>query len=154
MTDTAPEPLVPEGWELRANRSAMLHLPDRRITLKAPTLGELRRISEAIENASDSITASAHDLDKRQRALREARERGELDAAESRRQDRKLGREFNRFTEDTWWGVLVEVATILGTAALTDDDELPAWVRMSAADQLATLVGHWKSAPPPRGVRS
>lgn len=153
MTDETA-PLVPDGWELRPGGTAMLSLNGRRFTLKAPSFGELRAISETVEAATDALLLRAHELDARTAELAEMRKTGAVDPGAASLEDRKLGREWQRTKEDAWWDVLGDIFALLGSANLPPrDDDQPGWFPITAEQQVGTLLTHWRSGPKARGSR-
>lgn len=148
---TTPEPLVPDGWELSGNRQSTLHLAGQRWQLKAPTLGELREISEAIETVTDSGSLLAHET---QASLAELQKRVEAEEASPHdlmTEGKRLSRELNQYLERAWFDVLSLIFERLCDRPVPDSTTCPAWIYTSASQQIADLITFWRQAPPRRG---
>lgn len=143
MTDT-PIDYRPDG-------SVVMALAEGSLRLRRPTLGEYRRLREALHDVVDRIAGEA---DEARATARELDEAGadETDpevvaslTAKARVQQRQLT---NRL-EDLRFEWLVYVAEVLGDRPLGVDDALP-W--MTQPQVAAELVGHWRSVPSRSGA--
>lgn len=158
--DTTPAPasstdpaMVPDGWEFYPSRWAALWLDGTAYRLKPPKVGELKKLSELVQQQTDEMQTLTQGFMARLDALRSDVEAGRVDPGEVKVADLEMGREQAQRMKDGYWSVLCEAFAMLGDRPLPADDDLPGWVYESAASQVTQLLHHFRTAPPPRGVR-
>lgn len=129
----------------------------RKVTLRRPFFGELKRLRLALENLTDSITdaridaeATGAEIRDEMKALADDEALGHRERAEAssalRRRDREAGRALTGAADDArleWW---VEVFAVLGVEAPAD---WPSWVGDATLPN--RVIQHWRSAPLARG---
>lgn len=153
MTDATHDPLVPDGWELSGSRTSTLWLDGKPYRLKPPTIGEFRKITEAVDTAAESVLSATDSLTAKLDEVRTAVASGAADVESVRELNRLMGREQRDLMRDAWWDVLAGIFYMLGEKDLPPEDERPVWLTEDAAKQVADLIKHWKTSPPARGGR-
>ncbi len=147
------EPLVPDGWELSPSRFATLHLNGKRCRLKPPTIGEFRKITEAVDNATEQVDAAVRAMTSKLDEARTAVESGNATDESIRELNRLYGKQQRDVIRDAWWDLLLGIITTLGDTDLPPEEEWPVWLTDDAVTQVTALITHWKTAPPVRGGR-
>jgi len=152
VTDDATPTTVPDHWELRADRTAVLWLDGKPFRLRAPKMGEFRTIREDTLAAHDNIAKAINEAQRRQTEIVAETKAGTLTMEEAKAEVRRLSDDINDLTEQTHWGSLRDVIALLCTTPLPAEPDLPPWLVTQAPSEIADLVKHWQSVPPPPGA--
>lgn len=151
--DATHDPLIPDGWDLATSRWATLNLDGKPYRLKPPTIGEFRKITEAVDTASESVLSATQAMTAKLDEVRAAVEAGTATNDSIRELGQSMGREQRDLMRDAWWDVLAGIFHVLGDKELPPEEERPVWLTEDAAAQVAALIKHWKTSPPVRGGR-
>jgi hypothetical protein len=147
------EPLVPDGWELSSSRVATLWLNGKPLRLKPPTIGEFRKITEAVDTAADEVDAAVRAMTSKLDEVRAAVEAGTTTDESIRELNRLYGKQQRDTVREAWWDLLRGIIATLGDTDLPPEEEWPVWLTDDAVSQVSALISHWKTAPPARGGR-
>lgn len=152
MTDDAtPEPLTPDGWSFRDDRSAVLWLDGKPHRLRPPRMGEFRTIRADLHANTETILEATRALQARKLEIAEEVGAKRMTLADGQAELSKRSSELNDLAETTHWETLADVIARLCPIPLPDVENLPTWLVASASKSLAELASFWQSLPPHLG---
>ena len=144
-----------EGIELMPSGAIRIWIDGTEYKLRRPRVRDFRTLREAMQDATDEITAAANEAQRRQIELQDAiKARGD-DAEqtdEERIAIRQIGRDLTLRREDlmlTWWAQVGE--RLCERTGWPDVDDMATW--MGTTESATELVTHWRSVPSLSGVR-
>lgn len=163
MTDaaTAP-PIVPEDddedlpsyLDFRPTGGIHLVIEGEKRRLRAPRMRDYRRLYEAWAEEAEPLDAKSAELtDFLQRVTDPDRPDPKL-TDEERAEDKRLGQEIRRMTEDAairWWTETIQTLGVTDADKALDPDDLPTF--LATADAVTQALTHWRSVPSRSGAR-